>query len=59
MNNFDAFMHAYMSMFECILDLYAYCGICLYDLLDCGEDQAYSCDCCSCAGCCDQGKWHS
>ena len=37
----------------------AYCGIWILFLLDCGEDQAYSCDCCACAGCCDQGKWHS
>ena len=31
----------------------------LVSCLDCGEELNNYCDCCACAGCCDQGKWHS
>ena len=50
-----AFMHAYMSMFDHI-EWCAY--LVLVFCLDFEEDQRNLCDCCVCAGCCDQGKWY-
>src|SRR3954452_18801055 len=54
-------LHAYLPycttifilcIIDCLLFAILFC-------LDCEEDQGGFCDCADCAGCSDQGKWHS
>ena len=53
-------VHSCMHTCLCLnhFEMCVYCWM-LVSCLDCGEDLNNYCDCCACAGCCDQGKWHS